>query len=87
MTKLPYKPFSNFSRLEAVTAAASSRIVRLETELAWYKSALTQKGLWARKLQAELEVLDCRYQRLRILLLFIVLAGLAGATALALGRL
>lgn len=48
--KPPFPAPHVLSRLESVTATASTSITRLETELSWYKHALAEKSVWAREL-------------------------------------
>lgn len=85
MTKPPFKPPHILSRLEAVTNTSATLLSKLEADVAWYKSALQQKSLWARQL--EVDNLDLRIQNSRLKHALVVLGLLAlGATLLALRK-
>lgn len=82
--KPPFYPTPTLSRLEAVTTTASTTINRLEAEVSWYRAAMIQKGTWARELELKNLRLESRLSLCYAGLIFLTLALLACATALAL---
>ena len=83
MTKL-FRPPPYLSRLEAVASTASRTIQKLESDLAWYKAALTEKSEWARSLVEELEHMRAQRNCWKIVTaVLIVLITIYCATSLA----